>query len=188
MYVNITGRVLALPVYLIIMKKIILTVFLVISLVKVDAQCDLPYKPLSAFGTDTTAFITYNFRERRECYEGKTLKDVIKDLGIPVKDYTRIDLRRGSLFSGIYICIYDDITASRLRDSNKEDNAIDIYWEKEINVLDQEYKRLTGADWDEAYEYLKDMRIKELDRFSKYFKKSMETKSYDPNRRKEGDW
>jgi hypothetical protein len=170
------------------MKKSIVFILFAFTYLVSNAQCDLPYKPLSAFGTDTTAFITYNFKERRECYEGKTLKDVIKDLGMPVKYYTPINLRRGSLFSGIYIYIYDRVTASRLRDSNKEDNAIDIYWEKEINVLHQEYKRLTGADWDEAYEYLKDMRIKELDRFSKYFKKSMETKSYDPNRRKEGDW
>lgn len=42
-----------------------------ISLVKVNAQCDLPYKQLSTFGTDTTAFLLYNFVDRADCWAGE---------------------------------------------------------------------------------------------------------------------
>ncbi len=156
------------------------------------AQCELPYKPLSEFNKDTTAYIIYNFMDRADCYRGKTLKEVTKDLGIPIKDYTRADIQRGTLFG--YIYIYDDITVSRLIDNKKDYNAIKIYWENPINVEHSDYKRLRGIGWNKAYEYLKDMRIKELEvsipRYSKYYEKykQKETKSYDPNKRKEGVW
>ncbi|MDR1714489.1 MAG: hypothetical protein LBS20_01440 [Prevotella sp.] len=176
------------------MKKIILIIaFISISMLG-KAQCNLPYKPLSAFGTDTTAFIIYNFMDRADFYKGKTLKEVTKDLDIPIKYYVRIDLSRGTLFSGIGIYIYDDITVSKLMDSNKDYNVIDIYWETPINVLHPDHKRLIGINWNKAYEYLKDMKIKRIEvsipRYSKYYEKykQKETKSYDPNKRKEGDW
>ena len=176
------------------MKKIILIIAFISISILGKAQCDLPYKPLSEFNKDTTAYIIYNFMDRADCYEGKTLKEVTKDLGIPIKYYVRIDLSRGTLFSGIGIYIYDDITVSRLRDSNKDYNAIRIYWETPINVLHPDHKRLIGISWNKAYEYLKDMKIKRIEvsipRYSKYYEKykQKETKSYDPNKRKEGDW
>ncbi len=176
------------------MKKIILIIaFIGISILS-KAQCNLPYKPLSEFNKDTTAFIIYNFMDRKDCYKGKTLKEVTKDLGIPIKHYVRADIERGALFGYIYIYIYDRVTVSRLRDSKKDYNAIRIFWETPINVLHSDYKRLIGISWKEAYEYLKDMRIKELEvgisTYSKYYEKykEKETKSYDPNKRREGDW
>lgn len=180
-----------------IMKKIILMIaFITISMLG-KAQCDLPYKPLSTFGTDTTAFIFYNFMDRKDCYIGKTLKEVTKDLEIPIKHYVRIEPERGAFFSAIYIYIYDRVTASRLRDSDEDYNAIRIYWETPINILHPDYKRLIGVKWDEGgYDYLKDMKIKELEvsisRYSKYYEKykPKETKSDSTNsyRRHEGDW
>lgn|GEM_PF-1620304 len=176
------------------MKKLILLFSLVGICLASKAQCELPYKPLSEFNKDTTAYVIYNFMDRADCYKEKTLKEVTKDLGIPIKYYVRIDLSRGTLFSGIGIYIYDDITVSRLRDSNKDYNVIDIYWETPINVLHPDHKRLIGISWNKAYEYLKDMKIKRIEvsipRYSKYYEKykQKETKSYDPNKRKEGVW
>lgn len=177
------------------MKKLIFLFISAWAASSLVAQCDLPYKPLSAFGTDTTAFIIYNFMDRKDCYKGKTLKEVTKDLEIPVKHYVRVNLERGAMFSAIYIYIYDDITASRLRDSGKDYNAIRIFWETPINVLHSDYKRLTGVKWDKGgYDHLKDMKIKELEvsisRYSKYYEKykEKETKSQDPSKRREGDW
>lgn len=178
-----------------IMKKIILIIaFISISMLG-KAQCNLPYKPLSSFGSDTTAFIIYNFMDRADCYKGKTLKEVTKDLGMPVKYHAKILLSRGALFSGINIYIYDDIIVSKLRDSNKDYNAIRIYWEKEINILDPQYDKVRISSWNKGfYDYVKDMRIKKLEvsipRYSKYYEKykQKETKSYDPNKRKEGVW
>ncbi|GAB6008335.1 hypothetical protein [Dysgonomonas reticulitermitis] len=176
------------------MKKIILIIAFISISILGKAQCNLPYRPLSEFNKDTTAFMIYNFMDRKDCYKGKTLKEVTKDIGIPIKDYTRGAISRGSLFGYIYICIYDDITVSRLRDSKKDYNAIIIFWETPINILSQEYKRLIGIDWDKTYDYLKDLKIKELkvsiSTYSKYYEKykEKETKSQDPNKRKEGDW
>lgn len=177
-----------------IMKKIILLIAFISISILGKAQCNLPYKPLSEFSKDTTAFIIYNFMDRKDCYKGKTLKEVTIDLGIPVIDYTRADIERGNLFGYIYIYIYDDSIVRKLWDSNKDDNAIRIFWETPINVRHPDYKRLIGTDWDKAYEYMKDMQIKELEvpisRYSKYYEKykEKETKSYDPNKRKEGVW
>lgn len=88
------------------MKKLISLFIFAWVVINLAAQCDLPYKPLSAFGTDTTAFIMYNFMDRKGCYKGKTVKEVTKDLGIPIKFYVRADSERGALFSGINIYIY----------------------------------------------------------------------------------
>lgn len=70
-----------------------------------------------------------------------------------------------------------------------------IYWEKEINILDPQYDKVRISSWNKGfYDYVKDMRIKKLEvsipRYSKYYEKykQKETKSYDPNKRKEGVW
>ena len=177
------------------MRKIILLLLLIITSLSVKSQCELPYKSLSAFGTDTTAFIIYNFMDRADCYKGKTLKEVTKDLGMPVKYHAKMLLSRGTLFSGISVFVYDYMTVSKLMDSNKDYNAIYIYWEKEINILDPQYDKVRISGWNKGfYDYVKDMRIKKLEvsipRYSKYYEKykKKETKSYDPNKRKEGVW
>ena len=43
--------------------------------------------------------------DRKDCYKGKTLKEVTKDLSIPVKDYVDSRIMRGSHFGGITIYI-----------------------------------------------------------------------------------
>lgn len=179
----------------IIMKKILLLILFISISMLGKAQCDIPYKPLSTFGTDTTAFIIYNFMDRKDCYKGKTLKEVTKDLGISIKYYVDGRIMRGSHFGYISIYIYDRNTVLKLWDSKKDDNAIRIFWETPININDPDFKKFIYTDWDKGfYEYAKDMRIKELEvgisTYSKYYEKykEKETKSHDPNKRKEGDW
>ncbi|MFV0539301.1 MAG: hypothetical protein ACK5M3_18320 [Dysgonomonas sp.] len=99
------------------------------------------------------------------------------------------------LYLQVLLYIYDDITVSKLRDSQKDYNAIDIYWAKGINRLDPQYDKIRKTDWDKGfYEYVKYMKIEGLSviipRYSKYYEKykPKETKSQDPNKRKEGDW
>lgn len=179
------------------MKKIILIIAFISISVLSKAQCDLPYKPLSEFGKDTTAFIMYNFMDRKNCYKGKTLKEVTKDLDIPIKYYVDSRRMRGSHFGGIYIYIYDRTTTIKMDEKMKDDNTIFILWETPININDSNFKKFinTNPDWDKgAYNYLKDMKIEELSvvipRYSKYYEKykEKETKSHDPNKRREGDW
>ena len=86
------------------MKKIILLLLLIITSLSVKSQCELPYKSLSAFGTDTVAFMTYNFMDRADCYKGKTVKEIEKDLQIPIKDYVNIIRNE---FAGLGLCMYN---------------------------------------------------------------------------------
>ena len=53
--------------------------------IHLHAQDELPYKSLSDFRNDTTAFINYNFIDRAEQYKGKTVEFVVRDLQISVK-------------------------------------------------------------------------------------------------------
>jgi hypothetical protein len=77
----------------IIMKKSALLLVFILACMQGKAQCDLPYRPLSEFGKDTTAFIIYNFMDRAACYKGKTIKEVEKDLQIPINRY--VDMLSG---------------------------------------------------------------------------------------------
>ncbi|MFV0539298.1 MAG: hypothetical protein ACK5M3_18305 [Dysgonomonas sp.] len=88
------------------MKKILLLILFISVSMLGKAQCNLPYRPLLEFEKDTTAFIIYNFMDRKDCYKGKTIKEVTKDLQMPIKHYTTILRGRGTHFIGIYIYIY----------------------------------------------------------------------------------
>ncbi|MDH6307095.1 hypothetical protein M2451_002329 [Dysgonomonas sp. PFB1-18] len=87
------------------MKRIIIILILAVMAIAGYSQCNQPYKALSEFNKDTTAFIIYNFMDRADYYKGKTIKEVSKDLQIPIKDYTRNSSARGGYFTGIYIFI-----------------------------------------------------------------------------------
>ena len=76
------------------MKKIILLSILIVSALCVKAQCNLPYKSISDFKNDTSAFVMYNFMDRADCYAGKTFADVITDLQIPVKNFAYRNLEK----------------------------------------------------------------------------------------------
>lgn len=80
------------------MKKLISLFIFAWAAINLAAQCDLPYKPLSAFGTDTVAFMKYNFVDRADYYVGKTLKEVAKDLQIPILDFSAISTSLGPKF------------------------------------------------------------------------------------------
>lgn len=92
----------------IVMKKLIILFIFCLGLsLSGKSQCNLPYKSLTEFGTDTTAFIIYNFMDRAECYKGKTLKEVSKDLQIPIKGFvTQRNFKKKSKIVGIYIYIF----------------------------------------------------------------------------------
>lgn len=71
----------------IIMKRILLLCLFIITAIVMKSQSNLPYKPLSAFGNDTIAYLVYNFDDRADYYKGKTVKDIIGDLQIPIVYY-----------------------------------------------------------------------------------------------------
>ncbi len=143
------------------MRKIILLLLLIITSLSVKSQCELPYKPLSAFGTDTVAFMTYNFKDRGDCYKGKTLKEVAEDLQIPIKDFGISSVLEGDNFGkirGIYIYIYPHNYIQYAMFSENIFNSLYIEWE---NIVPENAYTKSSKNWNpEVYNYLKDKKIK----------------------------
>ncbi|MFT4222073.1 hypothetical protein [Dysgonomonas sp.] len=182
------------------MKKIILTVFLVISLVKANAQCDLPYKSLSTFGTDTTAFLLYNFVDRVDCYKGKTYQTLVQDLQVPVyKSFLRPILYKKGKTNGLILYMIQDFYD---RSINKTDYYImDVNFDLILDLDDvREKMGIKGikANSDQLRNYFKDMKVTGIElsisKYNQHYPKykdklePKETKSYDPNKRRGGDW
>lgn len=142
------------------MRKLILLFLLVGICLAGKSQSNLPYKPLSAFNKDTTAFVIYNFIERADNYKGKTLKEVSHDLQIPVKYLVESIGKRGSYIIGLDIYIYDkERVLNIFNDENVEFYAIYVYWENQIPVKAGD-KYIT--DEKERFEKYKDYKIKEI--------------------------
>jgi len=143
-----------------------------------SAQYSLPYKPLSDFGKDTTAFIMYNFMERGDCYEGKTFKDIVDDLKIPIKDFViSSSMQNINNSDGIYIYIYPLPVIEKLKEELKDANIIEIIWENELDVDEvHSIKRKYGqSGWNaNIYDYFEKMKIKNVRvlvfKYSKYYK------------------
>ena len=94
------------------------------------AQCTLPYKSLSQFNNDTTAFINYNFSERSACYVGKTMKDVINDLGLPILSFLVTNgYYNYKYLTGMYVYIYPYNTVCKYRAKKIYHNCITINWQ-----------------------------------------------------------
>ena len=148
------------------MKKLILiSLWLGFSFVA-KAQCTLPYKSLAAFNNDTTAFVKYNFSDRAACYVGKTLQDVMQDLGIPIQSFLRIVYgRNGNLYIGMYIYIYPFQKVMQFMRNHKYPNFIALTWMTPIsrNVLDTLKDTTDSYKWTpQVANYVMNMSIKEI--------------------------
>ena len=160
-----------------IMKKIILLLLLIITSLSAKTQCNLPYKPLSAFGTDTVAFMTYNFKDRADCYKGKTLKNIVDDLQIPVIYFTTDPVARGigmhpdsANSSAIWIHIYTPDYIQYAMFTENILNYLYIEWE---NIVPVNAYTKSNQDWNaEVYNYFKDKKIKSI----KYTERIMKPK------------
>ena len=149
------------------MKKLILSLLFVLIASFVKAQ----YKPLSSFQNDTTAFIIYNFMERAKEYKGKTIKELLADLKLPIAYF--------HCGCDMYYCytvtfhVYPQSKVIRLREEGKDFNAIRVTWKNKIPV--NLYDRF-GYKWNAAlYDYLKDVEIEDvcvvIGKNSKYYSK-----------------
>ena len=148
------------------MRKLILISLWIGFSFLAKAQCTLPYKSLAAFNNDTTAFVKYNFSDRAACYVGKTLKDVMQDLGIPIQSFlTSILGRNAALYEGIYIYIYPYATVTKFMDKHKAPNFIFIAWVTPVstNVLDALRDSTERNKWTpQVANYVMNMPIKEI--------------------------
>jgi hypothetical protein len=146
------------------MKQIITIILFATLCLNSNAQCNLSYKSLAEFGTDTVAFMTYNFRDRADCYKGKTLKEVSHDLEIPIKDFrmSHPNISKGISDSencdGIWIYIYPYLYIQRAMIRKSILNSIYIEWETVIP--ENEYTRSEDGWTQEVFNYIKDKKVK----------------------------
>ncbi|MDP4272101.1 MAG: hypothetical protein Q8909_18560 [Bacteroidota bacterium] len=150
------------------MKKVLL-VFLLIHMSLVSkAQCTLPYKTLSQFNNDTTAFIKYNFSTRASCYEGKSLDVLLNDLKIPVKWVLPTeDAQRFDIYDGMYLYIHPYNDSMHNDYFGFPEPVIAIEWVDAINADDFNF-RSGGFPhlWDDNsstfYDFMRFRLIKEV--------------------------
>jgi hypothetical protein len=160
------------------MKRLILAFSLLFTFgYCAKAQCGLPYRPLTDFDSDTTAFMLYNFMDRADCYKGKTVADVIAEQGMPVKNFAY--RRHGIDLVGIDLSVFPTIF---IGNENKDFNSLHIALETPIH-RDKEYPIMQGKDgWNEQmYYYYKNEKVKSVfvdipkeSRFYEAYKNQME--------------
>ena len=142
------------------MKNVILIFAFILATFSLSAK---KYKPLSAFKKDTTAFIIYNFMENANYYSGKTLKEVVNDLQIPVQDFAYSwNPGKGNKMEGIHIYIYSESKVNKLRDQGMDHNIILIKWENDAGEV-SDIRRKLGIQWNQqVYDYFQDFKIKSV--------------------------
>ena len=155
----------SLPVTRYMKKNIIIFTFLAFGYLA-QAQCALPYKPLSSFANDTTAFINYNFSDRAACYVGKTLNDVLQDLQIPLQSFLNLDTWDDyTVYYGLYIYIYPYNTMRYRTQYKNYSNIIVIRWATNISAtdIDSYADKLYSEKWTPQIEnILKNRVIKDI--------------------------
>ncbi len=87
------------------MKKILLFILLSVSILCAGAQCTKPYKAFAEFNKDITAFLSYNFKERADCYKGKTVADVLKDMELKPAEFVPLSSTYVDKYRGIFIYV-----------------------------------------------------------------------------------
>lgn len=161
------------------MKKLTILILLVAASIASKSQSNLPYKPLSAFSNDTTAFMIYNFMDRADAYIGKTIKDVEKDLGMPITEYNYFTESGSDIIIGLYIYIYNSRRLEYLKIKKLDYSGLKIYFDRsKSNARDKEIKTLRRKSkyWKNGMkEICKDFKISDISvqipEKSKYYKK-----------------
>ncbi len=147
------------------MKKIIIAILLSMYYIQLNAQNELPYKKLSEFKNDTTAFINYNFIDRANQYKGETMHDVIENMQLQVK-YIFSDTDRSSNIKGLYLCFFEWPIIDDLFTNNKTLNkpyAVKTFLEEKVKYTPEVGKTIYSNNYDNILNYFKDMRIKKVE-------------------------
>ncbi|MDR1504987.1 MAG: hypothetical protein LBT43_21255 [Prevotella sp.] len=162
------------------MKKLIIFILFIALCAVSKSQSNLPYKSLSAFSNDTTAFMIYNFMDRADAYIDKSIKDVKKDMEISIHHYHYITDSESGIIIGMYIYIYGIKRIANSDENNApEISGLKIYWNKnKSNAEDKQIKaiRRKSKYWNKEIEdILKNFKIREIsvmiEKKSKYYEK-----------------
>ena len=145
------------------MKKIIISVLLSMFLINLHAQNALPYKSLSDFKNDTTAFINYNFIDRAEQYIGKTLEFIVRDLQIPVKRVYMSLADEEHNVDGLYLSFYGEVEMRRISESTiSKPYAINVNWAEKVPI-ENFISPVRARDYNKIINNYKDFQIIEID-------------------------
>jgi hypothetical protein len=114
------------------------------------------YISLAKTGNDTTLYVMHNFINGKAKYIGKPLKELLKDLEIPIVSY-RLDVPVQNEFKGpwtygsIKLSPYTIKEASKRFDANEKPVSILISWPERLldAPLDSVYD-MTKGKWTEA--------------------------------------
>lgn len=137
---------------------------LIVTVITMKSQTDLPYKSLSSFNNDTVAYLVYNFETRADFYKGKTIDVVLKDLRIPIIFYRYNYTPRGPQnHLNLFFNSNTDITS---------ESSYRIYISSNTKYLD--YVPWDGKWTTNIYESIKSIKIEKVGvsapRNSKYYK------------------
>ncbi|NDV69769.1 hypothetical protein D0T66_12765 [Dysgonomonas sp. 25] len=125
----------------------------------------MPYKDLKSFNNDTTAFFVHNFINRADCYKGKTLNDVVKDMQLPIKKGNAIIKGRITNYSlGVIIGVNTNDESLILREQGRVANNLFVYWEDEVYIDLQHEADITDhkKPYSDYLDIYKNAKIKEL--------------------------
>lgn len=135
------------------------------------AQCELKFRSLSYFRQDTTAFLVHNFMDRRDCYKGKTVVRLFKDLEIRMSTVIW-DAPDTTYIKGVYLQPYNIYQAKKLSEGKKEPNKVYIRFEEPMD-----YKKTISKIKKNSsnYSLYKDVKIESvhviLSEHGKYYEK-----------------
>ncbi|SBW03411.1 exported hypothetical protein [uncultured Dysgonomonas sp.] len=148
------------------MKKLTILILLVTASIASKSQSDLPYKALSAFSNDTTAFLRYNFKTRADCYKGKKVADVLKDLQLTPKMFISEPSTRVNKYAGICIYVSNTTMLDILQYPGRKTQSIYIYWPDLMDDTEKTKLRRTydnGGAWiQQYYDFFKNMIVGEV--------------------------
>ncbi|WP_291124923.1 hypothetical protein, partial [Dysgonomonas sp. UBA7698] len=143
------------------MKKILLFILLLTATLYADAQCTQPYKAFNQFANDTTAFLRYNFKTRADCYKGKKVADVLKDLQLTPKMFISEPSTRVNKYAGICIYVSNTTMLDILQYPGRKTQSIYIYWPDLMDDTEKTKLRRTydnGGAWiQQYYDFFKNM-------------------------------
>ncbi len=145
----------------IIMKKIFLLIVFIIITVAAKTQCNQPYKSFDQFRNDTTAFLRYNFKTRADCYKGKTVAYVLKDLQLKPKSFIPLYSTKTNKYRGVRFFVDN----KGYIDPKMKNQYIYIYWKdlldsEAVSTLIQTYDSDVWID--KFYDFFKDNIVGEV--------------------------
>jgi len=119
------------------MKKAILFSLLLLGTLQINGQCTLPYLPIEKFDNDVTAYTMYNFRDRGDCYDLKTFREFMDDLGIRIDHFKiKINNKDHRYIDGIAVFFYSEKELKNRLRNNREINSISVYFDEPILIED----------------------------------------------------